>query len=70
MNARHLVPALMLTCGSGVLFSRAGFGPFGDPRQRQKPCTAGRCRHNAFALAFAAAATFAAGERRHGRKGR
>jgi hypothetical protein len=70
MNARRLGRALMLTSGSAVLFSRAGYGPFGDPRQRQKPCTADRCRHNAFALASASAATFAASARRHGRKGR
>jgi hypothetical protein len=43
-------PGLTLVALSAVLFTRAGFGPFGDPAQREKPCELTRCRHNAAAV--------------------
>jgi hypothetical protein len=44
---------------SAVLCSCAGYGPFADPAHRAQPCTAGRCAHNAIALAVAGAALLA-----------
>jgi hypothetical protein len=45
-SARYL-PGLVLVGLAGVLYSRAGYGPFGDAEQRAKPCTFTRCAHNA-----------------------
>ena len=36
----------LFLASSGVLFTRAGYGPFGDPARRGKPCVADRCPHN------------------------
>jgi hypothetical protein len=44
---------------SAVLYSCAGYRPFADPAHRTQPCTAGRCAHNATALAVAGAALLA-----------
>jgi hypothetical protein len=50
--------------GSIVLFSRAGYGPFGDSAYRGRPCTVDRCPHNALILFAAAVAVLSMAARR------
>lgn len=58
-----------LLAASAVFFSRAGYGPFGDPAYRGRPCVADRCPHNAsVSLAAGTGALWAAA--RLGRRGR
>jgi hypothetical protein len=47
MSATPNLRGLALISLAAVLFSRAGYGPSGDPAQRAKPCTMSRCAHNA-----------------------
>ena len=45
-SVRYLL-GLALIGLAGVLYSRAGYGPFGGAEQRAEPCTFTRCDHNA-----------------------
>jgi hypothetical protein len=47
LSLLRYVPGLGLLALAAVLYSRKGYGPFGDPAQRSKPCTVSRCAHNA-----------------------
>jgi hypothetical protein len=62
MNVAKLryLPGLALAALAGLLYSRAGHGPFGDPAQRSRPCEATRCAHNASAILVAAVAALLA----------
>lgn len=62
--ARYL-PGIALAIAAAVLFSRAGYGPFGEPAQRGRPCTPTRCRHNATTLLGAAIALLVHAFRHH-----
>jgi hypothetical protein len=64
MNPRFVVPGLLFVAASAVLFGRAGYGPFGNPVQRGKECTADRCVHNASLLALIGTATLLRGDSR------
>ena len=50
--------------GSIVVFTRAGYGPFGDPAYRGRPCTVDRCPHNAFIMLAAAVTLLSMAARR------
>jgi len=45
-SVRYL-PGLALVGVAGVLYSRAGYGPFGDAQQRAEPCAFNRYAHDA-----------------------
>jgi hypothetical protein len=45
-SVRYL-PGLALVGVAGVLYSRAGYAPFGDAQQRVKPCAFTRCANDA-----------------------
>jgi hypothetical protein len=47
LSLLRYLPGLVLIGLAAVLYSRAGYGPFGDPAQRARPCTVSRCAHNA-----------------------
>jgi hypothetical protein len=47
------LPGLALIGLAAVIFSRKGYGPFGDNARRADACTVSRCAHNA-TLALAA----------------
>jgi hypothetical protein len=52
MRLTFLLPAAATLAGAAAIFTRAGYGPFGDRSRRGKPCTASRCVHNASILAL------------------
>jgi hypothetical protein len=54
-NSLRYLPGVLFAALSLVLYSRAGYGPFGDPQQRGQACTLTRCRHNATTLLGVAA---------------
>jgi hypothetical protein len=47
LSPLRYLPGLGLIVLAAVLYSRKGYGPFGGPAQRSKPCTVSRCAHNA-----------------------
>lgn len=62
---RRLLATIGWAClaAGAVLFTRSGFGRFGDPRQRGQPCSATRCRHNAAAVTAAGLGLLAVAQR-------
>jgi hypothetical protein len=58
----RIVGALLLVT-SAVLFSRASYGPLGDPAYPGRPCVADRCPHNGSVLLAGAVGAFLAAAR-------
>jgi hypothetical protein len=70
LSLLRYLSGLALVVLAAVLYSRKGYGPFGDPAQRVKPCTVSRCAHNAtIALLAGLVALGLPRAKRHGQGG-
>jgi hypothetical protein len=70
LSPLRYLPGLALVVLAAVLYSRAGYGPFGDPAQRARPCTVSRCAHNATIVLAAGVAALVIPRARHFRQER
>jgi hypothetical protein len=69
LSPLRYIPGLWLIVLAAVLYTRKGYGPFGNPAWRTEPCTVSRCAHNAtVALVAGLVALGLPHAKRHGQK--